>query len=132
MTAHHFNPTAINAKLDWFYQHGKPGEVLLQPWPGMQDDITCVYQHLVAASRAHGSQPLFFKSYSWDDDGITYELPDWMIAAGEDLEGRYGQQEGRLRLHKAAAVMHQLLTTPEGIRRFEETCSAAAQKMTCH
>jgi hypothetical protein len=135
MTEHHFNPAAINAKLYWFFQHGNPGkarEILLQPWPGMDDDMTCLYQHLIAASRVNSSQPLFFKSCSFDDDGITYELPDWMLAAGEDLEGRYGEQEGKLRLHKAAAVLHELLTTPEGMRRFEEAYSAAAHKMTFH
>jgi hypothetical protein len=73
-----------------------------------------------------------FQSCSFDDDGITYELPDWMLAAGEDLEGRYGEQEGKLRLHKAAAVLHELLTTPEGMQRFEEAYSAAAHKMTFH
>jgi hypothetical protein len=33
MTEHHFNPTAIKAKLEWFYQQGKPHkarEILLQ------------------------------------------------------------------------------------------------------
>jgi hypothetical protein len=86
--------------IDWFYEHGKPSkarEILLQPWPGMDDDLTCFYQHLVAASKVQNSQLLFLKSCSFDDDGVTYQFPDWMIAAGQDLEGRYGQQEGRLR-----------------------------------
>jgi hypothetical protein len=135
MTEHHFNPTAINAKLDWFYQQGKPHkarEILLQPWPGMQYDMTCFYQHLIAASRVNSNQPLFLKSYSFDNDNISLEFPDWMIAAAEDLEGRYGEQEGRLRWQKAAAVFAEMFSTPEGIRRFEETCSAVAHEMTCH
>jgi|tagenome__1003787_1003787.scaffolds.fasta_scaffold20410265_1 hypothetical protein len=132
MTGNRFNPAAIVAKIDWFYEHGKPDkarEILLQPWPGMDDDLTCLYQHLIAASKVQSSQPLFLKSCSFDDDGITCQFPDWTIAAAHDLEGRYGQQEGRLRWQKANAVFAQMMIEPDGLRRLEEACSAAAEKM---
>lgn len=132
MTGNRFNAAAVIAKIDWFYEHGKPSkarEILLQPWPGMDDDMTCFYQHLVAASKVQSSQPLFLKSCSFDDDGVTYAFPDWMIAAGQDLEGRYGQQEGRLRWQKAAAILAQMMTAPDGLRRLEEACFTAAEKM---
>ncbi len=135
MTDNRFNPAAVRAKIDWFYEQRKPNkarEILLQPWPGMDDDMTCFYQHLVAASKVHSTQPLFLESCSFDDDGVTYEFPDWMIAAAEDLEGRYGEQEGRLRWQKAAAVLAQMMAAPEGLRLLEEACTAAAQKMTAN
>ena len=135
MNENRFNPAAVIAKLDWFYEQGKPSkarEILLLPWPGMHDDMTCFYQHLVAASRVQAQQPLFLKSCSFDDDGITYQFPDWMVAASEDLQGRYGQQEGRLRWQKAAAVLGQMMTAPDGLQRLEEACSTAAQKMASH
>ena len=130
-----FNPAAIIAKLDWFYEHGRPNkarEILLEPWPGMHDDMTCFYQHLIAASHVQSSQPLFLKSCSFDDDGLTYAFADWMIAAGKDLQGRFGESEGRLRWQKAAAVLAKMMTAPDGLRRLEEACSAAAQQMTPH
>jgi len=135
MNENRFNPAAVIAKLDWFYEQGKPGkarELLLLPWPGMHDDMTCFYQHLVAASRVQAQQPLFLKSCSFDDDGITYQFPDWMIAACKDLQGRYGQQEGKLRWQKALAVLGQMMTAPDGLRRLEEACNTAAQKMASH
>jgi hypothetical protein len=135
MTQNRFNPTVIIAKLDWFYDHGKPDKArkrLLEPWPGMDDDMTCFYQHLIAAGSVQSEQPLLLKSCSFNDDGMTYEFPDWMIAAATDLVARYGEMEGRLRWQKANSVFVQLITAPDGLRRLEQACSGAAQKMTLH
>ena len=128
-----FNATAIIAKLDWFYEHrkhDKARKLLLEPWPGMADDMTCFYQHLIAAGNVRSLQPLFLKTCSFNDEGLTYEFPDWMIEAAKDLVARYGEMEGRLRWQKANTVFAQLVAAPDGMRRLEEACSAAAQKMS--
>jgi hypothetical protein len=135
MSAHRFNVAAVIAKIEWFYERGEAGkarELLLQPWPGMHEDMTSFYQHLIAAAHVEGVQPLLLKSCVFNEDGLTYRFPDWMIAAAKDLEGRYGPDEGRLRWQKATAVFAQLVTGPGGIERLEEACLEAARKMTAH
>jgi hypothetical protein len=74
--------------------------------------------------------PLFLKSASLDDEGLTYEFPDWITAAGRDLVGLYGEQEGRLRLQKALAVFAESYAAPDRQQRFDQACTAAAEKMT--
>ena len=129
-----FNTVAIIRKLDWFYECGKPAKarrLLLEPWPAMDQDINCLYQHLVVASRAHGQVQLFLKSAVLDDDGLTYQFPDWTIAAGRDLVARYGEAEGRLRHQKAMAVFaSRHMMESNGLSSLEEVLAAAAEKMT--
>jgi hypothetical protein len=77
MTASPFNPDVIIGKLDFFYERGQPDKarrLLLESWPAMQDDLSCLYQHLLIEAQAGGEIPLLLKSASLNDDVLTYEL----------------------------------------------------------
>jgi hypothetical protein len=133
MTGSSFNPDAIIAKLDFFYERGKADKarrLLAEPWPAMEYDINCLYQHFLVEARAGREVPLFLKSASFDDEGLTYEFPDWLITAIRDFQARYGELEGRLRWHKAVTVFAERYSAPDGPQRFEDACATAAEKMS--
>jgi hypothetical protein len=135
MNASSFNPEAIIRKVEFFYNRGEPDKarrLLMKSWPGMEADVDCLYQHLLVEARMTGDVPLFLKSVSFDELGVTYQLPDWIISAARDLELHYGEREGHLRWQKALAVFAERYSTPEGQRRFKQACARTAQMMTEH
>ena len=135
MNENRFNPEAIIRKVDFFYSCGeadKARRLLTQPWPGMETDVECLYQHLLVEARMGGDVPLFLKSVSFNESGVTYQFPDWMISAARDFKSRYGEQEGQLRWQKALATFVERYSTPEGQHHFKHACARAAESMTEH
>ncbi len=124
-----FNPEAVKAKLDHLYNKGfasKAREVLLEPWPGMEADMDCLYHHLILEGNRNGDIPLFFKSCEFTEDGISYELPDWMTFSAQDFVGRYGEVEGRLRHQKAVTVFAERVMKPDGRINLQSDITKAA------
>lgn len=135
MSGSNFNADAIVKKLDFLYERDKPEKArrfLAEPWPNMEYDINCLYQHFLAEARAGGEVSLFLESASFDDQGLTYEFPDWMTTAVRHFQALYGELEGRLRWHKAVTGFAERYSTLDGPQRFENAVIAAADKMSSH
>lgn len=126
-----FDPVAVNARIEYLDSKGlvrEKEQVLLEPWPGMEDDIDCLYQHLFLEAR-HGETHLFLKSFEDNGNNLRFELPDWTMKAMEDFVGRYGELEGGVRYLKAHAVYAERLCGADGYENLQSDMEKAVKRM---
>lgn len=127
-----FDAAAVKAKIDDLESRGlnsQREQVLLEPWPGMEDDMDCLYQHLFLEAK-NGPTPLFLKSFEDRGDSLRFELPDWTMQAKDDFIGKYGEMEGGVRYLKAAACYVARLLGADGWRNLQSDIEKAVGRMS--
>ena len=127
-----FDAATVKAKIDYLESKGLESEreqVLLEPWPGMEVDIDCLYQHLFLEAQ-HGATHLFLKSFEDNGDSLRFELPDWTMKTIEDFIGRYGELEGGVRYLKAAAFYAVRLCGADGWQNLQSDMEKAVGRMS--
>ena len=134
MKSEKFDVAALTERIESLYNEGLPRkarEVLMEPWPGMEEDMACLYKHLFLAAR-EGTTHLFLEACELGDDGLSVRFPEWMGNFTRELVSKYGELEGSLRYHKAIAVYSARLCVPNGRQELQSAMEKAAVRLATH